>query len=760
MILSSNLGYPRIGINRELKFALEKYWKNGISLDKLQQTADRIKTANWIVQKEMGLDFIPSNDFSFYDQVLDTTFMLGAIPQRFHQEKDLEGLDLYFAMARGWQNDQGKTIPAMEMTKWFNTNYHYLVPEINADTKFKLNAAKPIDAYKLAQTLNLNTRPVIIGPVTYLLLSKSEDPSFNPLTKLDEVMDLYADLFKQLREMEVKWIQLDEPFLSMDLDELGEDAYQQLFNRFNSHHGRPKVMLTTYFGDLSANRKLIAASPFEGLHIDMTNCSQPENVLASIQEGQMVSLGLINGRNIWKNDLTMTLNTVKEIYERFHFENIVVSPSCSMLHVPQDIRMEKNLPGEVYLWLAFARQKLEELSELKKAGNRNFTPTSFFSKNQGDVKSRREITKVEAQQRKAANKAVSTKRQSPFAKRKASQQAVLNLPVLPTTTIGSFPQTSEVRKLRSQLQKNAISYEQYNNELEREIEKTIHFQEKIGLDVLVHGEFERNDMVQYFAEKMDGFVFTDNGWVQSFGSRCVRPPIIYGAVSRPEAMTVRWATFAQSLTDKPVKGMLTGPVTILQWSFVRDDQPRSETCRQIAFAIRAEVQDLEAAGIKVIQIDEPALREGLPLQKKDWPEYLGWAVECFQISSSGVKDETQIHTHMCYAEFNDIIEAIAMMDADVISIEASRSKMELLQAFQKFNYPNEIGPGVYDIHSPNIPDVSEIYSLIHNALEVIPAEQLWINPDCGLKTRQWAEVEPALKNMLTAVKKTRKELAG
>jgi 5-methyltetrahydropteroyltriglutamate--homocysteine methyltransferase len=760
MILSSNLGYPRIGINRDLKFALEKYWKNGISLDELQQTADRIKTANWIVQKEMGLDFVPSNDFSFYDQVLDTTFMLGAIPERFQQQKDLEGLDLYFAMARGWHNDQGKTIPAMEMTKWFNTNYHYLVPEINANTKFKLNPAKPIDSYKLAQTLNLNTRPVIIGPVTYLLLSKSEDPSFNPLNKLDEVLDLYANLFKRLREMEVKWIQLDEPFLSMDLDSLGEDAYQQLFNRFNSHHGRPKVMLTTYFGDLSANRDLIAASPFEGLHIDMTNCSQPEKVLAYVQEGQMVSLGLIDGRNVWKNDLTKTLNTIKEIYERFHFENIVVSPSCSMLHVPQDLRMEKNLPGEVYLWLAFARQKLEELSELKKAGNRNFTPTSFFQNNQGYVQSRREIAKIEALQNTATLKAVSTKRQSPFAQRKASQQAVLNLPVLPTTTIGSFPQTSEVRKLRSQLQKNAISYEQYKGELEREIEKTIHFQEKIGLDVLVHGEFERNDMVQYFAEKMDGFVFTDNGWVQSFGSRCVRPPIIYGVVSRPEAMTVRWATFAQSLTDKPVKGMLTGPVTILQWSFVRDDQPRSETCRQIAFAIRAEVQDLEAAGIKVIQIDEPALREGLPLQKKDWPAYLDWAVECFQISSSGVKDETQIHTHMCYAEFNDIIEAIARMDADVISIEASRSKMELLQAFQKFNYPNEIGPGVYDIHSPNIPDVAEIHDLIRNALEVIPVEQLWINPDCGLKTRQWAEVEPALKNMLAAVKQARKELAG
>ena len=760
MILTSNLGYPRIGLNRELKFAQEKYWKKAISLDELQQIANRIQTANWIVQKDMGLDFTPSNDFSFYDQVLDTTFMLGAIPERFRQEKALKGLDLYFAMARGWHNEQGKAIPAMEMTKWFNTNYHYLVPEIDPNTKFKLDASKPIDAYQLAQTLNLNTRPVIIGPVTYLLLSKSQDPSFNPLSKLDEILDLYEDLFKQFREMEVKWVQLDEPFLSMDLDRLGMDAYRQLFDRFSSHHGRPKIMLTTYFGDLCTNRDLVAASPFEGLHIDITNCSQPEKVLSSVQEGQMVSLGLINGRNIWKNDLNKTLNTVKGIYERFHFENIVISPSCSMLHVPQDLRMEKNLPGEVYLWLAFARQKLEELSELKKASNRNFTPTSFFRNNQGDVKSRREIAKVEAQQHSAARKKVSTKRQSPFAVRKANQQAVLNLPVLPTTTIGSFPQTPEVRKLRSHLNKNIISYEQYIESLEQEIEKTIRFQEKIGLDVLVHGEFERNDMVQYFAEKMDGFVFTDNGWVQSFGSRCVRPPIIYGAVDRPEAMTVRWATFAQSLTGKPVKGMLTGPVTILQWSFVRDDQPRSETCRQIAYAIRAEVQDLEAAGIKVIQIDEPALREGLPLQKKDWPAYLDWAVECFQISSAGVKNETQIHTHMCYAEFNDIIEAIARMDADVISIEASRSKMELLQAFREFNYPNEIGPGVYDIHSPNIPDVEEIKHLIRSALEVIPAEQLWINPDCGLKTRQWSEVEPALENMLTAVKDAREELAG
>ncbi|MDK2981331.1 MAG: 5-methyltetrahydropteroyltriglutamate--homocysteine methyltransferase [Chloroflexota bacterium] len=758
MILTSNLGYPRIGLNRELKFAQEKYWKNAISLDELKQTANRIQTANWIVQKEMGLDYIPSNDFSFYDQMLDTTVMLGAIPPRF-KEGDLKDLDLYFAMARGWQDGQGKTIAAMEMTKWFNTNYHYIVPEINAKTRFKLNAEKPIEAYRLAQTLNLNTRPVIIGPVTYLLLSKSEDPDFNPLSKLDKLLVVYEDLFKQLKAMDVKWIQLDEPFLSLDLDGDGVDAYRQLFSRFTSHSNRPRIMLTSYFGDLFANRELVAASPFEGLHIDMTHCSQPEKVLASMQEGQTVSLGLIDGRNVWKNDLTATLDRMRSIYERFHFENMVISPSCSMLHVPQDVRLEKDLPGEVYLWLAFARQKLEELSELKKAGNRNFTPTNAFRNNQGDVQSRREIAKVEAAQHSAAHKAVSTQRKSPYAERKLRQQAVLNLPALPTTTIGSFPQTTEVRKLRSQLHKNAISSEQYVHDLEQETERTIRFQEKVGLDVLVHGEFERNDMVQYFAEKMEGFVFTDNGWVQSFGSRCVRPPIIYGAVSRPEPMTVRWATFAQSLTDKPVKGMLTGPVTILQWSFVRDDQPRSETCRQIAYAIRAEVNDLEAAGIKVIQIDEPALREGLPLQKKDWPEYLDWAVECFQIASSGVQDETQIHTHMCYAEFNDIIEAIAKMDADVISIEASRSKMELLRAFQEFNYPNEIGPGVYDIHSPNIPAEGQIEELIHSALKVIPADQLWINPDCGLKTRQWAEVEPALQNMLTAVQKVRAELA-
>jgi 5-methyltetrahydropteroyltriglutamate--homocysteine methyltransferase len=758
MIFTGNLGFPRIGLNRELKFALEKQWKHVLSSDRLLQTADIIQTTNWITQRELGLDFIPSNDFSLYDHVLDTSIMLGAIPVRFKKEKKLKGLDLYFAMARGFQNNQGKSIPALEMTKWFNTNYHYLVPEIHPDTKFILDLSKPVKAFQSAQSLNITTRPVLLGPVTYLLLSKSDINSFNPISRLEDLLLLYASLFAELDKIGVKWIQLDEPFLSTDLGCHEKDAYRQLFNFFRTQSDRPKIMLTAYFGDLSDNYRLLTESPFEGLHIDIPNCSDPEKLLSSVQEGQMISLGLIDGRNIWKNDLTHTLSFMKNIHERFHFENMVISPSCSLLHVPQDLTMEKSLPGEVYLWLAFAKQKLEELSELKKAVNHGFCPTSFFRDNQADIQSHQLTVKVKVEQNFTLERAIPLKRQSSFKQRKTSQQALLNLPILPTTTIGSFPQTNEIRKLRSMLQKNEISSAEYRTSLEKETKKAIRFQEAIGLDVLVHGEFERNDMVQYFAEMLEGFVFTENGWVQSFGSRCVRPPIIYSDVKRPEPMTVQWASFAQSLTNKPVKGMLTGPVTILQWSFVRDDQPRSETCRQIASAIRAEVLELEAAGIRVIQIDEPALREGLPIQKKNWSAYLDWAVECFQISSAGVKDETQIHTHMCYAEFNDIIDAIAKMDADVISIEASRSKMELLDAFREYNYPNDIGPGVYDIHSPNIPESKEISQLIRKALDVIPAEQLWINPDCGLKTRKWEEITPALKNMLAAVKQVRKEL--
>ena len=754
MTLSGNLGYPRIGKNRELKFALEKYWGKTLSKDDLLQIEKIIQISNWVIQKDMGLDFIPSNDFSFYDQVLDTAFMLGAIPDRFTNEQNLKGLDLYFAMARGYQYDDGRSIPAMEMTKWFNTNYHYIVPEINPDTKFKLNAEKITSAFQLAQTLNITSRPVILGPISFLLLSKSDVNDYSPLSKLNEIIPLYTELLKKLEALGVKWVQLDEPALSTDFDFMKINAYRYLFQYFNNPATTVKVMLTTYFGDLSSNAVLAAESPFDGLHIDMTTCSQPDEVFARLKGEKIISLGFVNGRNIWKNDLTQTLKTIKSIRERYHFQDMILAPSCSLLHVPQDLNMETKLDNDVFTWLAFAKQKLEEIAVLKKSANNNFTPSQSFIENQTAINSRKKLVK----KAKSGKSNFSLTRQSQSRIRKEKQQNKFDLPILPTTTIGSFPQTTDVRRLRSSLRNGDINSSEYRASLKQETEKTIRFQEEIGLDVLVHGEFERNDMVQYFAEQLEGFTFTQNGWVQSFGSRCVRPPIIFSNVSRPRPMTVEWAAYAQSLTNKPVKGMLTGPVTILQWSFVRDDQPRSETCRQIASAIRAEVLDLEKAGIGIIQIDEPALREGLPLQRKDWDVYLGWAVECFQITSSGVQDETQIHTHMCYAEFNDIIDAIARMDADVISIEASRSKMELLDAFKEFKYPNDIGPGVYDIHSPNVPDVDEMVELIHNALEVIPKEQLWINPDCGLKTRRWEEVTPSLKNMLTAVIKVRQEL--
>ena len=754
MIAAGNLGYPRIGIRRELKFSLEKYWKHKIPLDELLQTAQAIQKENWQKQQKQGLDYIPSNDFSFYDHVLDTSFMLGAVPQRFRQIENLAGLDLYFAMARGCQTEDGESIPAMEMTKWFNTNYHYIVPEIGSDTVFKLDPAKPVEAYKLAKSLGIQTRPVILGPVSFLLLAKSSGEDFKPLSKLDELLPLYDSLFKQLQENGVEWIQLDEPFLAADLEAVQIDAYKKLFDFFEGSPAGVKIMLTAYFGDLSVNATLIAETPFEGLHIDRTTCINPNPILRALPADKTVSLGIIDGRNIWINDLTQTLNDLKVNHNCYKFSEIIIAPSCSMLHIPQDLTLETELDKGVFTWLAFADQKLSEIAELKTAANQNYHLTKVIKENKAAIDKRKRYTRKS----QITYEKVYTNRQSAFSVRRAKQQGKLHLPKLPTTTIGSFPQTSAVRKLRADLRKGIIDDVDYRASLEKELEKTIRFQEEIGLDVLVHGEFERNDMVQYFAEKLGGFAFTQNGWVQSFGSRCVRPPVIYGNVSRPRFMTIEWSNFAQKLTSKPVKGMLTGPVTILQWSFVRDDQPRSETCKQIALAIRKEVLDLENAGIGIIQIDEPALREGLPIHRRDWQAYLDWAVECFRITASGVKDETQIHTHMCYAEFNDIIESIAKMDADVISIEASRSRMELLEAFKDFNYPNDIGPGVYDIHSPNVPSVDEIVDLIHRALEVIPAGQLWINPDCGLKTRQWEEIKPSLQNMISAVEKVRAEL--
>lgn len=755
MILTSNLGYPRIGLKRELKFALEAHWNNRLDLQSLLNTAEAIQIGNWQLQHSQGIHQIPCNDFSLYDHVLDTTIMLGAVPARFFNTEIKSDYDRYFAMARGYQNN-GVSIPALEMTKWFNTNYHYIVPEISVSTTFNLNSKKPLGAFNLAKSSGFLTRPVVLGPVSFLLLSKTNDVDFNPLDKIDEVLPLYKQLFLEFQKAGATWLQLDEPFLVSELDQKMKNAYQKLFIELGAPENRPKVLLTAYFDDLALNKELLANSSFEGLHIDLTNTTDLHALLCGLSNFQTLSLGIIDGRNIWKTDLINRVELIREIQENHKTLEILVAPSCSLLHIPQDLALETDIDPEIASWMSFAEQKLQELDLLAKYVN---NPTEFkdaLIKNESILAERKSfIKKINSKQASPSKifREKSIERHSPFNVRKKKQKFAL--PIFPTTTIGSFPQTSKVRTIRAKFAKGEIGSGEYTNFIRAEIEMAIRLQEEIGLDVLVHGEFERNDMVQYFAEKLGGFTFSSHGWVQSFGSRYVRPPIIFSAVTRPQAMTVEWAKFTQSLTDKPVKGMLTGPVTILQWSFVRDDQPRSETCREIALAIREEVLDLESAGIQIIQIDEPALREGLPIQRFKWHAYLSWAVECFKIASGGVRDETQIHTHMCYAEFNDIIQAIGEMDADVISIEASRSNMELLSAFGGYHYPNDIGPGIYDIHSPNIPKVEEIVGLLKKALEVIPAEQLWVNPDCGLKTRTWEEVIPSLKAMVSAAKAMR-----
>jgi 5-methyltetrahydropteroyltriglutamate--homocysteine methyltransferase len=760
MILTNNLGYPRIGKNRELKFALESYWKKKSSLNELQKIAEEIQVNHWKLQQSAGIDLIPSNDFSFYDHVLDTAVMLGAIPQRFSELNFENDLDLYFSMARGFQPSDAENIPAMEMTKWFNTNYHYIVPEIGKSTLFNLNSHIPFTAFELGKKEGIITKPVILGPVSFLLLSKSPDEGFQPLKMLQELLPLYEQLFSGLKAAGAEWLQLDEPYLSLELSDLGLSAFGEFFEYFGKIVDRPKIILTTYFADPSINLPLLQQSPFEGIHLDLTNLEVPLELVKQLVNVKTLSLGLIDGRNVWRKDLFELFDTAFQILNNFSHDSLLISSSCSMMHVPQDVEMEKDLDPEIKSWLSFASQKLQELSVLKTALESGEPHGTLFDSNQQALASR-EKREMDGRLKEDPHPLLDhsqISRESSFKVRRKIQQAELSLPLLPTTTIGSFPQTSEVRKERAKFDHGEISGSDYENFLKDKIREVVKIQEQIGLDVLVHGEFERNDMVQYFGEKLDGFAFTEHGWVQSFGSRYVRPPIIHSYVRRPSPMTVDWSTFAQSLTEKPMKGMLTGPVTILQWSFVRDDQPRSETCRQIAYSIRQEVIDLETAGIRVIQIDEPALREGLPLHRGDWQEYLQWAVECFKIASTGVRDETQIHTHMCYSEFNDIIQAIAEMDADVISIEASRSKMELLEAFKHFEYPNDIGPGVYDIHSPNIPSLEDIKDLISRALVVIPAEQLWVNPDCGLKTRTWEEVIPSLKNMAAAAQEIRSEL--
>lgn len=758
-----NLGYPRIGSNRELKKACEQYWSGKISVEELIKTGTSIRQHNWQLQKDAGINLIPSNDFSFYDQVLDMTLTVGAIPERYHEvilNKSNNELDLYFAMARGYQKN-GLDITAMEMTKWFDTNYHYIVPEFRKNQQFKLFSNKIINEFNEAKNAGIITKPVIIGAVSYLLLGKEKEAGFDRIDLIKNLLPVYIDILKKLENQNVEWVQFDEPFLALDLSDKAKEAFKYVYSEIKKEFPTLKTIVTTYFEGLKDNLQLAASLPVYALHVDLVRCpEQLDEVLNVLPQNVTLSLGVVDGRNIWKNDFQQSLELINKAISKIGSERILIAPSCSLLHSPCDLDFETKLNPEIKQWLAFAKQKLDEVVTLKQLADpgENKTALEKLKANQLAIESRKTsklIHNDKVKQRVNAITEADAKRQNVFSVRKDKQHKALNLPLFPTTTIGSFPQTTEVRTWRAKFKKGEINAQQYDTFLKEEIEKAIRWQEEIGIDVLVHGEFERNDMVEYFSEQLDGFVCTQNGWVQSYGSRCVKPPIIFGDVHRPNPMTVYWSAYAQSLTQKPVKGMLTGPVTILQWSFVRNDQPRSQTCTQIALAIRDEVIDLEKAGIKIIQIDEPAIREGLPLRKAEWQEYLQWAIRAFRISSSGVKDETQIHTHMCYSEFNDIIQNIADMDADVITIECSRSQMELLDAFADFKYPNEIGPGVYDIHSPRVPSKAEMVNLLEKAKAVIPANQLWVNPDCGLKTRHWEETKKALVEMVNAAREMR-----
>ncbi len=760
-VRSAVLGFPRIGARRELKFATEAFWRGDSDAETLDETAAQLRTRHWIAQRQRGIDVIPSNDFSFYDQMLDMTALLGAIPQRFGWQPGTSPGTLvdhatYFACARGTD-----TAPAMEMTKWFDTNYHYIVPEFDRTTRFSLARTTPLDAWREARALDITTRPVLIGPLTFLLLGKSKSDGLDPLSLLPQLLEVYADLLGQLKKAGVEWVQIDEPILVTDLPAGAAEAFKQAYTALAPV--APKIMLTTYFGSLGDNQDLATSLPVAGLHLDCLRGTDDVKAVASnLAADQTLSLGLVDGRNIWRTNLSPTLARAKELASH-HKGDIEIASSCSLLHTPVDVSLESKLDLDLKSWLAFATQKLDEISTLARGlwdGEETVAATLRASTEAATTRANSKHTyNPLVRGRIASLDASATDRKSPFAERRKAQ-ADLGLPPLPTTTIGSFPQTADVRKARAANKRGDLSDADYRAFLERETEATIRKQEALDIDVLVHGEFERTDMVEYFGEQLDGFAFTSNGWVQSYGSRCVRPPVIFGDVSRPGPMTVDWTNYAQSLTDRPVKGMLTGPVTILQWSFVRDDQSREDTCRQIGLAIRDEVADLEKAGIRIIQIDEPALREGLPLRKADQAAYLKWAVDCFRLSASPVEDATQIHTHMCYSEFNDIMNAIAAFDADVISIETSRSDMELLAAFGDFHYPNDIGPGIWDIHAPRVPDADEIERLISKAASVIDPKHLWVNPDCGLKTRGWPEVETSLANMVTAAKAARTRLGA
>jgi len=761
MVVSSNLGFPRIGPNRELKQALESYWAGQIDGPTLEERCRSIRRQSWQWQQAAGIQHIPSNDFSLYDHVLDTSVMVGAVPSRFRRDGDSVSHATYFAMARG---DARRHVAALELTKWFDTNYHYLVPELHPRQRFRLGSTKPLDEFAEARQLGIQTRPVLLGPVTYLLLGKSQQAGFENLSLLRWLLPVYEEVIDGLAHAGADWIQIDEPCLATDLDEPARAALREAYARLGSVSPGVKLLVASYFGPLGDNLATAVGLPVRALHVDLVRGEgQLDEVLAELPESMSLSVGLIDGRNVWRNDLRKSAEVLRRVVKALGESRTLVGPSCSLLHVPVDLEAETAIDAGVRSWLAFARQKLAEIVTLARSvRGADARVEEELAQSDSVLQDRchSPLTRNAAVRDRAdAVTPEMTRRKSAYAQRRLVQRQRLPLPLFPTTTIGSFPQTPEIRSDRALYKRGEMTQEQYELRLRETMAKTIRFQEEIGLDVLVHGEAERNDMVEYFGEQLEGFAITNRGWVQSYGSRCVKPPILYGDVSRKGPMTVGWTRTAMACTQKPVKGMLTGPVTILCWSFVRDDQPRSETCRQIALAIRDEVQELEAAGVAIIQLDAPAFREGLPLRNADRPEYLRWAVECFRLASSGVADATQIHTHMCYSEFHHILEAVVALDADVISIETARSNMELLAAFRDCRYPNDIGPGVYDIHSPRVPSAQAMQSLLQKAGEVLRPEQLWVNPDCGLKTRTWEEVRPALKNMVAAARALRRQTA-
>jgi 5-methyltetrahydropteroyltriglutamate--homocysteine methyltransferase len=775
--LTHTLGFPRVGEKRELKKAIEAYWQKQLTRGELERVAQELRRRHWLVQQQAGIGLIPSNDFSFYDQMLDLTCLVGNVPLRFGWDGGKVDLDTYFQLARGVSGGAEKTggcgcascqtsAAACEMTKWFDTNYHYLVPEFRAATQFRLSSTKVFDEFSEALALGIKTKPVLIGPVTYLTLGKvhdTENPQFNRFELLERLLPVYVEVLRRLESLGAEWVQLDEPVFSLDLTNEQRIALATAYTTLAAAAPKLKLLVANYFGGLRENMSDFLRLPVHALHVDLVRApDELDAILREFPKDKLLSVGLVDGRNIWRADLAVAFAKLEKAAAALGAGRLLVAPSCSLLHTPVTLRHETKLDAEFKSWLAYAEEKLAEVVALRDLLKGGAPAREALATSRVAVASRAVSTRIHnaaVKQRVARVVPADLQRGAPFPQRQVEQRAKLRLPLFPTTTIGSFPQTDEVRAARARWRKGSLSPADYERFIEAEIADAVKFQDEIGLDMPVHGEFERNDMVEYFGEQLDGFAFTENGWVQSYGTRCVKPPIIYGDVARPQPMTVRWSAYAQLLTQRPMKGMLTGPVTVLQWSFVRDDQPRRDTTWQIALALRDEVLDLERAGLAAIQIDEPALREGLPLRSADRADYLAWAVGAFRLCAGGVRNDTQIHTHMCYAEFNDIIQAIADLDADVITIEASRSGMELLEAFETFRYPNEIGPGVYDIHSPRVPSVVEMEQLMEKALRVLPPGNIWVNPDCGLKTRGWAEVKPALRNMVEAARRLRVRFA-